>query len=444
MNEKDLLTGLSHIDEKYVEDARCAKKPYFRTVIIRWAGIAAVLAMIFGIIGSLGNIAAPVQAEDLMEGIQANPVEPTPLDAVTPKVMDFGLRLLNQVNEGNQNTLISPLSVLYALAMTANGAEGETLAEMELVLGMETQEMNDWLYSFARKIDASQLKAANSIWFADDVTFQVNQNFLQTNADYFGADLYKSAFDQTTLDDINNWCKNRTDGMIPKVLEEIPEGMVMYLINALCFDAEWEEQYEKNQVRPDQFYLANGMEITTEFLFSKEKWVLMDENAVGFLKPYKGEKYAFAALLPEDGMHVSQYLESLTGEKLNGILSGAVWSEVSVSIPSFETDTDAELIEPLKEMGMVKLFDKDQADLTRLGRSPEGNIWVNKLLHKTYMKLDAHGTKAAAIAIGGASRPTSAPVPPEIIYLDRPFVYMIVDLETGVPVFLGVMMNPSA
>ena len=179
------------------------------------------------------------QAADLMEGITPNEITATgDISQGNAAVADFAVRLLRASNKTGENTLISPLSVLCALAMTANGAKGETLEQMEKVLGMTTEELNLYLYSYMNSLPQGErykLSLANSIWFTDHERFEVNQDFLQTNADYYGADIYKALFNNSTLKDINDWVKERTDDMIPNILDEIPDEAVMYLVNALAF-----------------------------------------------------------------------------------------------------------------------------------------------------------------------------------------------------------------
>ena len=156
-----------------------------------------------------------VQAKNLMDGITPNNVNALDdLSSGSADTTDFAIRLFKQTNEDGKNTLISPLSVLCALAMTANGADGETREQMEAVLGMSVEELNLYLYSYINSLPQGEkykLSVANSIWFKDDSRFTVNQSFLQTNADYYGAEIYKSPFDKQTLKDINNWVKNETD-----------------------------------------------------------------------------------------------------------------------------------------------------------------------------------------------------------------------------------------
>ena len=387
-----------------------------------------------------------VQAKDLMEGITPNNVDALDdLSSQNADVIDFAIRLFKASNENGKNTLISPLSVLCALAMTANGAEEETLAQMEEVLGMTTDELNMYLYSYMKNLpqgDKYKLSLANSIWFTEDERFTVNQDFLQTNADYYGADIYKAPFDKQTLKDINNWVKQNTDEMIPEILDQIPSEAIMYLVNALAFEAEWSEIYEKHQVKDGEFTKEDGTKQDVKFMYGSEGTYFEDEKATGFMKRYKGGKYAFVAMLPNEGVSVSEYIASLDGESLNALLANPQYGTVHTSIPKFETEYKVEMSEILQDMGMTEAFDMYNADFEGLGTSTGGNIYISRVLHKTFISVGEKGTKAGAATIvemkdGAAAEPTE----PKEVYLDRPFVYMLVDCENNIPFFIGTMMD---
>ena len=329
--------------------------------------------------------------------------------------------------------------------MTANGAEEETLAQMEEVLGMTTEELNLYLYSYMQNLPQGEkykLSLANSIWFTDDERFTVNLDFLQTNADYYGADIYKAPFDKQTLKDINNWIEEKTDGMIKDALDDIPSAALMYLINALAFDAEWMTIYEKHQVRDGEFTKEDGTKQDVEFMYGTEGTYLEDEKATGFKKYYKGGKYAFVAMLPNEGVSVSEYVDSLTGESLNVLLTNPQNTTVYTSMPKFETGYSVEMSELLGSMGMTDAFSAESANFKSLGTSSAGNIFINRVLHKTYISVGEKGTRAAAVTIvepgdGAAMEPEE----PKEVYLDRPFVYMLVDCENNIPFFIGTMMD---
>lgn len=387
-----------------------------------------------------------VQAKDLMKGITPNKVSTlNDLSSQNADVTDFAIRLFKASEENGKNTLISPLSVLCALAMTANGAEEETLEQMEAVLGMTIEELNLYLYSYMQSLPQGEkykLSLANSIWFAEDERFTVNQDFLQTNADYYGADIYKAPFNDQTCKDINNWVKQNTDEMIPKILDQVPPEAVMYLVNALAFEAEWSEIYEKHQVRDGEFTKEDGTTQDVEFMYGSQGTYLEDEKATGFMKYYKGGKYAFVAMLPKEGVSVSDYIASLDGESLSALLANPQYATVYTSIPKFETEYDVEMSGILEQMGMPKAFDPDNAEFEGLGTSIDGNIYISLVLHKTFISVGEKGTKAgAATVVEMANGTAMEPTDPKEVYLDRPFVYMLVDCENNIPFFIGTMMD---
>lgn len=378
-------------------------------------------------------------AEDLMANITPRNVN---LDdraingqAVTP----FAVSLLKQCDQENQNTLLSPLSILSALAMTANGAEGETRAQLETAFGMTVEDMNDYVLSYRRTLAGNRhLSLANAIWFDNREGLTIQPSFLQTNADYFGAEIHKAPFDAGTVKDINEWVKGNTDGMIPKLVDELPKNTVMCLLNALAFDAEWEEPYEELQVRDGTFTAADGTTRTVDMMYSAENTYLDDGKATGFVKYYKDRKYAFAALLPNEDVGMTEYLSSLTGDGLYTTLSSPTTIKVEAAMPRFDTSYQVELAEALRAMGVVDAFDVKQAKFGAMGSCTDGNLYIGCVLHKTRMSVNERGTRAGAVT-AVLMDAGSAMVETREVILDRPFVYVLYDCETKLPIFLGVM-----
>ncbi len=359
-------------------------------------------------------------------------------------VTDFALRLFKETGKPGENTLISPMSILCALAMTANGAEEETLQQMESVMGMTTDELNRYLSDYMQNLPQGvsyQLKFANSIWLAEDPMLQLDPAFLQTNEAYYNADIYKTVFDEQALQEINAWVSGKTDGMIPQILDKMPEDAVICLINALAFDGQWESVYTENQVRDGQFTKADGTKQTAFFMYCEEGAYLEDGQATGFMKYYKGGKYAFVALLPNEGVTVEEYVASLDGAKLQSLLSKPQNATVYTSIPKFEAQYGVEMSKILKEMGMPNAFDPNTADFDRIGSFGGVGFHISQVLHKSVLRVDEKGTKAGA-ATAVVMAPNSArPTEPKTVHLNRPFVYMLIDCENHIPFFMGTMMD---
>lgn len=408
-------------------------------------GIA--LTLMLTLTGCTRNIS--LTAKNLMENIEKSDISPIIIDDPenkevdkTGKITDFSLGIFKEIYQG-ENTLISPLSIISALSMNANGAENETLLQMEEVFGTDVDSLKEYLYAYKSYLptdDKYKISLANSIWFKDVENFTVEKDFLQTNKDYYDAQIYKAPFDDSTKDDINVWVSKETDGQIKKLLEEkIPEDAVMYLINALSFDAEWENIYKDTDVRKSEFTTQGGEKTTVDFMHSSEEGYINLGNAVGFSKPYADKKYSFVALLPEEGLSVEDFIDSLDGETLINDVKNLDSSQVEVAIPKFEFEYDKELSEVLNTLGMKDAFDSSRADFSSLGHSSEGNIYINRILHKTKITLDEKGTKAGAITTVEMVNGSASMEEMKRITLNRPFFFMIVDNQFSMPIFMGTL-----
>ncbi len=420
-----------------------------KTLAKRLLSALLCLSLAAGGLCTLTGCALKVRATDLMDGVTAGSVSGRePDDRFATAAADFAVRLFRQTQNGGESVLVSPLSVMLALTMTANGADGQTRVEMERLLGGDVplDELNEYLLTYVKSLverngsDKTRVSIANSIWFRDR-NFTVERDFLQTNADYFGAAAYKSAFDRQTVDDINRWVRANTDGLVDKMIDEINDDAVMFLINTVLFDAEWQEIYEKGDVHKATFTTADGQTRTADFMNSTESYYLDDSRAIGFVKRYKGG-YSFVALLPNPDESLADYVASMTGESFLATLKNAKSDGVVyASLPKFSYECSLTLNDTLKSLGATTAFDPLNADFSRLGHVVGGNIWIDKVLHKTKITVGEKGTKAGAVTsiemVGkGAMQPTVYKVT-----LDRPFVYAIIDDATRLPLFIGTVTD---
>ncbi len=398
--------------------------------------------LLIALVFNLTACSIRAQASDLMQGVSANEVSPlADLGDGNAAISDFAISVFRETLQGDDNTLISPLSLYLALAMTANGADGQTKEQMESVLGADIDDLNRYLYTLVNSLPQekkNQLHIANSIWFKDSPDFKANEDFLQANADYYGAGAFKSAFDEQTAKDINRWVKQNTDGMIDDVLDEIPSEAVMYLVNALSFEAEWNTKYEKDQIEKGFFTSADGEKENADFMYQTLHSYLETDNASGFMKHYENGNYAFAALLPNENLSLSEFVSTLDGEKLQSILNNEQDVEVKTAIPKFEVEYDNEMSGILKKMGMDLAFDEDRADFSELGKGRD-NIYMGRVLHKTYISVAEKGTRAGAATVIEMMDKCAMPQEEKIVILNRPFIYMIIDCENNVPIFLGAL-----
>lgn len=358
-------------------------------------------------------------------------------------MLDFAVRLMQStLDENKKSSLVSPLSVIVALGMTANGARNETREEFEKLFGFSVDEANAYLYTLAHSLyngDGAKVELANSIWFGKDGRIAVHDDFLQVNKNYYDAQAYEEDFfSQKTVDKINKWVSKHTDKMIDQIIDSIDPDTVMLLINALVFDALWSKPYENFQCQKGTFNAYDKSKSDATFMKSEET-LIRTKNAIGFRKYYKNG-YEFVAMLPDGD--VFDYVNSLSGKELGKILSGKKNDynyRAKAYLPKFEYDYDVSLYKALESMGLKKAFSSSEADLSGIGSSPWGNLYIGDVLHKTHIEMTQAGTRAAAVTAVEILAESAEPKKPVEVKLDRPFVYYIVDCNTNLPIFMGVV-----
>lgn len=399
-------------------------------------------------VSASGNVKIdPVAAS----GVTFEKTEGDPDKAFTDHASDFAIELLKNAAiddiRSGKNAVISPESVMYALALTENGAGGDTLAEFEKLLGgdLKTEDINkalNQLMTSAMSDEYVKFNIANSIWVRDDESrINLKKEFAEINKRRYDADTFVTPFDEEAVKMLNNWVNDKTDGMINKIKESFSDSEVAVLVNTICFDAAWSDEYKDNQIKEGEtFHSANDGDQTCTMLCSTEENYLSDGNAEGFLKYYKDGRYAFAALLPKEGMSTADYIDTLSGESFRKmIVERSTHSyDVLTRTPEFSFDWDTHMQDALEKMGLNKVFNPD-ADLSNLAETSSGLLFVSDVIHKTHFELDRKGTRAsAATAIVMVDNAMEAKET-KIITLDRPFVIAIVDMETNIPVFIGAV-----
>lgn len=359
---------------------------------------------------------------------------------------DYGWSLYRELlatAEPGQNQLFSPLSLEFALCMVANGAVGETRAEIERAVGLSVSEMNETLRGILSRVEkckSGTVVLANSIWFKEDDTFSVSPDFLQTVANYYDAQAYLEPLDDTTCDRLNAWVKEYTRGMIPKLLDHIGPDMVMLLVNVLTFESEWETPYEKSQIDAGRtFRNSDGSEANVTMLQSTENRYVKGCGFVGFIKAYD-VPYNILFLLPEDETaDVRTAMAALSGEDVRELTANPIrGAKAHAEIPEFTYDVSYDLVDAVASTGVALAFDDENADFTGLGKSPY-TVYIDLILQKTHIEVDRNGTKAAAATVIGMKNATAMPSDIYDVILDRPFGYVIYDAETDTPLFLGAV-----
>ena len=363
---------------------------------------------------------------------------------------DFAFRLLREVAEeegAGHNLFLSPLSVSMALGMAANGTAGSTLDSIKAVLGLEHQSRQDFnegyrdLLDLLRTLDPRvELNIANSAWAR--LGFPIRSSFLDDVRTYFGAEATELDFDDPGAKDvINAWVSDRTNGRIKDIVQTIDTTDILFLINAVYFLGDWTTQFDPDETRQGAFQLDQGAGSVQVPLMSEGEMPLRmyfdgaRSVQVGEL-PYGGDAFSMVIALPEQG-GLDDLVGSLTAEAWSSWMEGLRADTMRVVMPRYELEYEIELSEVLKALGMAIAFDPDRADFSLL--TEVGGIYIDRVRHKTFLKVDEEGTEAAAatsVAIGVTSAAPSFTV-------DRPFLLAIGERLTGTIMFLGAVYDPS-
>ena len=355
---------------------------------------------------------------------------------------DFAVSMLKESYELGENVLISPISVETALLMAANGAKGKALEEYRKLFGgeMSFDELKKAASEYIRSMPSTEkakFHLANSVWIEENLA--VKSAFITENRDLYQAEVCQIPFNANAVTAMNKWVEQNTDGMIDRVIEEVDPANMLYLINALSFDGEWQKIYDSLHVKPAEFTGENGSVKEITGLFSTEDFYIENEACEGFVKPYADGKYSFAAFLPKEGVSISDFLQKLDGKTLLLLPASAKKQEVDAMIPKFSVSYSRMLSALLMKLGLPTAMGKG-ADYSGIS---DAGISIDEVIHKTILKLDERGTKAGAVTavmLKAAMLPLARP---EVI-LDRPFVYEIIDNSSLLPVFIGICMMPEA
>ena len=380
--------------------------------------------------------------------------DPMPISIDTNVVTantQFGLDLFNEIRkiEQDKNIFISPLSISIALAMTLNGASGETEQAMANTLhlqGVDSESINTSYAGVQQTLLTSDPKVtlaiANSLWARQGVPFK--QDFLQRNTQYFGAEVSTLDFlDPNTLTTINQWVSTNTNGKIPKILDEINQDAVLFLINAIYFKGAWQTKFDPSHTRDATFYLATGTEKRVPMMTRTGDYAYAENyerryQAVSL--PYGDGRISMYIFLPYRESDLNTFLDSLNAESWERWMSGFSEQEIFLSMPKFKLEYEKTLNNPLGSLGMGIAFAAGRADFSRMAdlETLGKNLYIGEVLHKAVVEVNEEGTEAAAVTSVGV-RATS--LPPQFT-VDRPFFFAIRDNETKTVLFMGTVVDP--
>lgn len=371
-------------------------------------------------------------------------------DSMSNEYNSYSFELMSQVlsRESNDtNVMVSPASVMFALDMCSAGANGDTLDQIINLFadGADAPAQHAFAAAMMERINSSQdieFSCANAVWVnSARMSSGLNPDYEDYIEDYFDAEITAEDFDSNTVNEINEWVDDNTDGMIDRVLDELEQQTVSVLVNAIAFDGNWLDPYEEDQVRREDFTTSSGDVITVDMLNGTEELYYETDRATGFLKYYDGWQYALIVMLPVDeSLSANEFLAGFTGDDFSEFInSGTYEYDVYTKIPEFDYDFDTNLNAVLSDLGVTDAFDEDLADFRGIGLPDSGgNIFIGKVIHKTHIELDRSGTRAAAAtAVVMYDAACEAPAQFREVYCDRPFAYAIVDTESMNPIFIG-------
>lgn len=401
--------------------------------------LAAVLVTAFAGCGSEQYIGAEALIEpgSSSSGTGLEPLEIN--ETFELKYLDFAVEMFQLTRKSAGKTMaVSPLSVMFALGMAENGASGETLAQMEEKFGFSRDVMNRYLATLLSEVNGNEgLRIADSVWLRDSFADSVKKEYLQMCANAYRAGVFKAPFDQSTVDDINLWIKNNTDGMIEKMLNDggIPGNLV--LVNAVLFDQKWADPFDKEKTEKGAaFYDASGTKTGTVDLMTEtySGSYYQDEWCTQVRKSYKDGYFSFSVYQPREGVTVEELLAQMSSQYLYGMNGYGKRHEakITLQLPKFTSEYFCDnMADILMEMGFTAPFSTGLDSI-----SDDRVIVLGEVLHKTKVEVDEEGTKAAAATIMMEKAAAPMDYPDEItVRLDRPFIYTI--NYQGIPIFLG-------
>ena len=347
--------------------------------------------------------------------------------------------------EKGKSTMVSPISFLTAMGLLENGAKNNTLKEIEDAYGMNIEDFNNWYknwYALTEVRGSGVLKLANSVWVRDDENLMVHEAFIDKIKEVYNAQIYEEPFNNATVNKVNQWVYDNTNGMIKRIVENFSSEIEMLLINATYFNGAWATEYEDNQILENQdFTRTDGTVDKVTMLKSIEYDAdfFKNEYLTGSFKYYKNG-YKIMFLLPNEGYTTKDIINNLGDDDLRDLERSSITANVDLKIPEFKFDyTVPDCIESLVNMGISEVFNGDLADLSGMAEMKTGeNLYVSNILHKTSIDLNRKGTEAAAVTAIFVDKATEMPTTEKReLHLDRPFVFVIMDTQTSTPVFIG-------
>ncbi len=343
-----------------------------------------------------------------------------------------------------ENVMISPLSVSYALGMTYNGAAGTTRDAFNDVLhfgDLTSQEVNesykDLMDQLVHLDELVEFSIANSIWYREG--YPVLEQFITTNQDYFDAAVKALDFSSPgAVDIINNWIEDKTNDKIQDMLDYIPADAVMYLINAIYFNAKWKYEFDPEETYSSAFHLEDGNVSDADFMVINGNFNYTEnEDFTAVELPYGDSTFSMVIMLPSGENRVDDLVEEMDVPAWDSWFENTVSQHVEIEIPKFKYEFKDLLNEPLINLGLGVAFG---GGANFSGITTAAELYISRVIHQTFIDVREEGTEAAAATIVEL-RETAMPVTPRF-RADKPFLYVIRENSTSAILFMGKLGRP--
>lgn len=361
-------------------------------------------------------------------------------------LQDFSWQLMLR-NMEQENPVLSPVSAYLALGMVGMGAQEETEREFQEVLGANMLALSRSLMErYPQEQEGMVLTIANSVWVDEELT--PGEQWMVDVQEIFRGESYRGVLSSgEIMEQINDWCSENTRGLIPQMLEEPMDVHTrLALLDAVYFKGDWQIPFAAENTMRWTFTREDGTELQadTMSMMMEEQRYLCSSLGEGVVLPYQGGEFAYVAILPREGTEVRELYRQLTPQALAELLGSESRVLCNLRLPKYEVSFDRELNESLRDMGLVSAFD-ELADFSGLGATRRGGpLYIDLVRQKAVFRVDEKGTEAAAVTMVMA-RDCAMLIDPEPLelYFDRPFVYMILDMETQIPLFVGILDDPE-
>lgn len=375
-------------------------------------------------------------------------------DDASSALMDFTLDFMKSAieNAEDENPVLSGASAYEALTLLACGSSGDTSAELSTVLRIPEGEWASYGSAVKamlnRSEDTTVLKSADSVWFDKDEEYKAKQEYLDTMS-ALGSDVYETDLQsEGAVKDINGWVSDKTEGLIEKLREKPYDDLVRAaLLNALYFEAKWENPFLAEMTEKEEFTTSGGETIETDFVRDYEtyRYYVNTDKAEGILLPYESGDMAFLAVRAKDGSTPAELLSTLTADDLQEMTDIDDTTYMNFSMPKFDVNYNQVLNDVFADIGLEKTMNENGgADLTNMFDTQLAKSMIIDAAQVVRVQVDEEGTKAAAVTeITTAETAFIEEPEPVELHFDSPFLYAIVDTETAVPLFMGIMENPQ-